>query len=675
MPSFETSAELRRLLDALPSLVGYWDKECRCRYANRAYEVWLGVGPGELLGRHVDDFIIPSHREKLRLRFEAVFRGEPQHYVRALEWPNFSGSGQVDLIPNLVQGQVQGFFVHVTDSSSTTTLKLMALREAQSLALQQSHAQLTTSESALRRAQRLGRIGSWECDLASDTWAWSDGMFLLYGLEPARALPAVAFRKALYTAEGWRNLRTALRRAATTGEPFLQEAEIVLPMGQRGWYEMRGAAERGLDGAIVSLRGTVQDITERKLLELARLARQLEERANSNKSVFLARMSHELRTPLNAVLGFSQLLELDGAIRTSPGTVEKIGHIRVAAKHLLSMVDDLLDISQIESGALRVTSEPVSVDSLLVDCLGWVSGLADHHRVSVTQLPPSEGLSVIGDRTRLRQVLVNLLTNGIKYNREGGSVEIEQSVDAGQLAIAVRDTGQGLTSVQVDALFQPFNRLGAERGHIEGVGLGLVIAKHLAEQMQGSLAVDTRVGQGSVFTLRLPLSTGASKVDRGSDPAGAAHGGEGLADANMAGGVSAGSIDADDSPHPGAVRRFTVLYIEDNRLNAALMRHAMAQRQGVTLELAVDGQAGLEAARRLIPDLLLLDMGLPLISGPLVLEQLRADPVLAEIPCVAISANAMQADIQRALDAGCCDYITKPYSIDRVLDWVDRLRG
>jgi CheY-like chemotaxis protein len=143
----------------------------------------------------------------------------------------------------------------------------------------------------------------------------------------------------------------------------------------------------------------------------------------------------------------------------------------------------------------------------------------------------------------------------------------------------------------------------------------------------------------------------------------------------MAGGVSAGSIDADDPPHLGAVRRFTVLYIEDNRLNAALMRHAMAQRQGVTLELAVDGQAGLEAARRLIPDLLLLDMGLPLISGPLVLEQLRADPVLAEIPCVAISANAMQADIQRALDAGCCDYITKPYSIDRVLDWVDRLRG
>ena len=660
--NFEHDVGLRRLLDSLPPLISYWDRDLRCRYANRAYGAWHGVEPGDLIGAHLSVLLSPGRFELEQAWIAAALRGEPQKY----EVPLSRQGGRpalVELLPDCVSGEVRGFVAHVTDISAVKA-KLVELQTAQVIERQQAHERLARSDAALRRSQRLGRVGSWESDLVSDTGFWSEGMFLLYGIEPAETLPDRVVRKSLYqscyTKESWRQLQAAFAQTRQTGEAFVLQAEITRPSGEAGWFEIHGFAERSADGIIVRLVGTVQDISDRKQLDRARLARQLEEQSSRNKSAFLARMSHELRTPLNAVLGFSQLLEFDGSVQTSPNIADKVGHIRSAAEHLLAMVDDLLDMTRIEAGVLRLASETVAVDALLADCLRWVASLAEHHRIHLQQV--GAGHHVIGDRTRLRQVLVNLLSNAIKYNHEGGSVEVEQTIDAGQLALAVRDTGRGLTQAQVDGLFQPFNRLGAECESIDGIGLGLTIAKHLVEQMNGSLAVETQVGQGSVFTLRLRLSA-ANDV---TVPVAAA-----LVRAGLTG-ASAALAAVDDEV---ALRPFTVLYIEDNRLNAALMRHAMARRQGVRLELALDGKAGLEAARRLLPDLLLLDMGVPLMNGTQVLEQLRADPVLAEIPCVAISANAMQADIQRALDAGCRDYITKPYSIDRVLDWVDRLLG
>ncbi len=663
---FERGVGLRRLLDSLPPMISYWDRDLRCRYANRAYAAWHGVEPGDVIGRQLQDLLSPGRFELEHAWIAAALRGEPQRY----EVPLSRQDGRpalVELLPDSVAGEVKGFVAHVTDTSAVKA-KLVELQTAQAIERQQAHERLARSEAALRRSQRLGRVGSWELDLISGIGFWSEGMFLLYGIEPSEGVPDRAARKSvyqsLYTRQSWLQLRAALVRAKASGESFAQEAEVTLPSGEAGWFEVHGFAERADDGAVVRLVGTMQDISERKLLDHARLARQLEEQSSRNKSAFLARISHELRTPLNAVLGFSQLLEFDGAVRASPGIADKVGHIAGAAQHLLAMVDDLLDMTRIEAGVLRLASETVAVDALLADCLRWVASLAEHHRIHLQQV--GAGHRVIGDRTRLRQVLVNLLSNAIKYNHEGGSVAVDQTIDAGQLAIAVRDTGRGLTPAQVDGLFQPFNRLGAERESVDGIGLGLTIAKHLVEQMNGSLTVDTQVGRGSVFTLRLPLSD-AAIVDDVTGPVAAA---QGRAAQSYASAAPAAVVDDEV-----ALRPFTVLYIEDNRLNAALMRHAMARRQGVRLELALDGQAGLEAARRLLPDLLLLDMGVPLMNGTQVLEQLRADPVLAEIPCVVISANAMQADIQRALDAGCRDYITKPYSIDRVLDWVDRLRG
>jgi CheY-like chemotaxis protein/anti-sigma regulatory factor (Ser/Thr protein kinase) len=244
---------------------------------------------------------------------------------------------------------------------------------------------------------------------------------------------------------------------------------------------------------------------------------------------------------------------------------------------------------------------------------------------------------------------MNLLSNAVKYNRQGGSVEIDLNSDADHVAIAVRDTGRGLSREEVGQLFQPFNRLGAELRGIEGTGLGLVISKKLVEAMGGSLEAQSTPGVGSVFTVRLQRAE--------NNPTN--HAPEAL------------PVNVRERG-PGA-RSFVVLYVEDIPINVELMRAALALRQQVRIEIAVDGPSGLEMTRRLRPDLVLLDMGLPGMDGPAVLAQLRADPDLARIPCVAVSANAMDTDVKAALDAGFIDYIVKPFPLPRLLALLDRM--
>jgi CheY-like chemotaxis protein len=260
---------------------------------------------------------------------------------------------------------------------------------------------------------------------------------------------------------------------------------------------------------------------------------------------------------------------------------------------------------------------------------------------------PGPDQDVLGDPTRLRQVLMNLFSNAVKYNRVGGSVEVGLQGDAERVAIAVRDTGHGLAPEQVGQLFQPFNRLGAEQRGIEGTGLGLVIAKQLVEAMGGSLEAQSTPGTGSVFTVHLQRAK------------------EGGAEA---------------APVPTAVparqagpdaRPFVVLYVEDNPVNVAVMCAALGLRDQVRVEVASDGQSGLDMARELRPDLVLLDMDLPVMDGPTVLHHLKSDPALACIPCVAVSANAMDADIKQALGAGFSDYIVKPFAMQRLLAVLD----
>ena len=396
----------------------------------------------------------------------------------------------------------------------------------------------------------------------------------------------------------------------------------------------------------VALDLFLNDLSDRTQKEEMRVSKEAAELASREKSAFLARMSHELRTPLNAILGFGQLLQLDRSVATSDKSRQMVDHVLVAGTHLLALIDDVLDLSRIEAGGLSLSLEPVPVLPLLQECTALMADVAAQRGITVRiEAEDSEACWIRGDVTRTRQVLVNLLGNAIKYNRPGGAVQVRVSAAAQTVHIAIRDTGTGLSAEQQAGLFQPFNRLGAERSGVEGTGLGLVIVQRLLTAMQASIQIDSRVGEGSTFTLSFQRS--AAPVAR--PPA------------------TAPVAELPPPPRRGG----TLLYIEDHEPNAVLMRAVLEGRPGLRLVTAADGASGIAAAQRLRPDLLLLDINLPDMDGHEVLRQLRADPATAEIPCIAISANAMFGDAETALAQGFQAYVVKPFSVPDLLASID----
>ena len=551
--------------------------------------------------------------------------------------------------------------------------KLQHFHEEKSALLiegERNQVKLRESLNDLQHAHQLGRIGTWEVDSSSRRTVYSELTSEIFGLPAHRQARTRDEREQYYVPESWQRLQAAIDVAFAVFEPFVLDLELLPAPGAACWIEVRGAAEFDESGLVVRLVGTVQDITERYLSQQATAASiaagLAESMANRNRSEFLARVSHEMRTPLNAVMGFAQLLALEPAVCALPAVVEQVGLIQSAADQLKSMIDDVLDLSRIQSGGLHLVSEVCSVGPLAAECLSWLAANAMAQQVSLHLNDQRHGWRAVADHRRLRQILINLLSNAIKYNRVGGSVWLSLSHEpgsdasaAGWICMAVSDTGPGLTQGQIDSLYQPFNRLGAELGEVEGSGLGLSVARELAEAMCGSLQVRSEPGKGSVFTLRLVAAAPLNDV--------------GLATARIAGVAEpADAVQVElcrDPPRP-----FVVLYVEDNRLNVMVMRHAIKRLAGVRLEVAIDGGSGLALAQRLRPDLLLLDMNMPVLSGTEVMLRVRADPALATLTCVAVSANSLPEDIERALASGFDDYITKPFAVARVLDLVDRLR-
>jgi signal transduction histidine kinase/CheY-like chemotaxis protein len=378
------------------------------------------------------------------------------------------------------------------------------------------------------------------------------------------------------------------------------------------------------------------------------LATETAEKANLAKSDFLSSMSHELRTPLNAILGFGYLLGAEGDALPPAKRTDFTQHIVKAGKHLLTLIDEILDLARIESSNLMLSLEPVGLDELLQECRGMIGPTADQLGIRLL-LPPEQGLQVIADRTRLKQVLLNLLSNAIKYNRPNGSVIVDcQAVAPDRLSVAVRDTGRGLREDQLAGLFQPFNRLGQEAGPVEGTGIGLVVTKRLVEAMGGAIQAHSRLGEGSVFTLELP-ATGAPQRTAPSRGAGTA------AVALPPRGPSAG----------------TLLYVEDNPANLQLVREIVELRGDLVQLSAPDAQLGIELARAHRPRLILMDIHLPGLSGLDALAILRADPLTAAIPVIALTANAMARDQARGLAAGFFRYVTKPVDVAQLNAAID----
>ncbi|MBF0247289.1 MAG: response regulator [Alphaproteobacteria bacterium] len=403
------------------------------------------------------------------------------------------------------------------------------------------------------------------------------------------------------------------------------------------WGERRGLVVVG------------RDVTERRRAEEALLdAKQEAELASRAKTEFLSSMSHELRTPLNAVLGFGQLLEMSPTVMAETSNKEGVTQILKAGRHLLDLINEVLDLAKIETGRVDLETEDLDPAPVVKECLDCIRPMADKRGLSLEAEALAPGAySVHADRTRFKQVLLNLLSNAVKYNSDNGSVSFTlRDKGVGMLRFGVADTGPGLSAEQRAHIFEPFTRLGAESTEVEGTGIGLTISRRLVEMMGGALDFESVPGRGSTFWFDLPAATVQPDVEVDPTPQAA--------------------------PAKQTGRDITVLYIEDNPDNLALMRHVIDLVPGAHLVSAHTGELGLEMADVHKPDVILMDVNLPGIDGVETMKRLAANAQTAHIPVVAVSADAMPADVRRGMDAGFCAYLTKPIDIRQMIDAINR---
>jgi PAS domain S-box-containing protein len=452
-------------------------------------------------------------------------------------------------------------------------------------------------------------------------------------------------------------------------DPERAEAGIKLVLNEKkvSNYELTARARDGKQ-TVVSLNATTfydrdrklqgvfaaaRDVTERKLLDQVleekntelESARSVAEKANLAKSDFLSSMSHELRSPLNAILGFAQLMETDSPT-ASPAQKESVAQILQAGWHLLKLINEILDLAKVESRQVPLSEEAVSMSEVMLECQGMVEPQLQQRGIKLTLPKFDIPYFVNADRTRLKQVVINLFTNAIKYNSKQGTVEVKfDTRNPGHLRVSMRDTGAGLSKEQMAQLFQPFNRLGQEAGGEEGTGIGLVVAKRLVELMGGSIGVESEVGVGSVFWFELITVAEPLLVVE-----------EAVGSAQL------------KLHTPRADKVHTLLYVEDNPANLKLVEQIIARHPDLRLLSAVNGLTGIEIARKELPDVILMDINLPGINGLEALKILQVDQLTSHIPVIAVSANAMQLDIEKGIKAGFFRYITKPIKVTEFME-------
>jgi signal transduction histidine kinase/ActR/RegA family two-component response regulator len=441
----------------------------------------------------------------------------------------------------------------------------------------------------------------------------------------------------------------ALAFKASRGIEDIYELTGIRKDGSRFPAIVSITALRDDDGAIIGYLLICTDNSARKGVESElKEATAAAEKANRAKTDFLSGMSHELRTPLNAILGFAQLME-SGTPAPTLTQRRDLDRILKAGWYLLALINEILDLAQIESGKVPLSHEPVSLAEVLLECRAMVEPQATLRGIAMRFPLFETPLYVRADRTRVKQVLINLLFNAVKYNTPRGNVTVEcERGEGGAVRIRVRDTGAGLDAAQLAQLFQPFNRLGKEAGPEEGTGIGLVVTKRLVELMGGAIGADSTVGAGSAFWIDLAES---AAPHLGIDEP--AH-------------TQAARV----APADGSALR-TLLYVEDNPANLELVEQIIARRPDLRLLSAADGDLGVAFARAYRPEVILMDINLPGISGVEALRVLRADPATTHIPIMALSANAMPHDIQRGLDAGFFHYLTKPIKVARFMEALD----
>jgi PAS domain S-box-containing protein len=507
---------------------------------------------------------------------------------------------------------------------------------------------MVTNEQLATIADAAG-IGLWSRELDTGTLFWSAANRALYGLGPSDPLPTWSeYLEHFVHPDDRERFLAEVSLADQLGRPLrYTDFRVRTADGRQRWIyswatrELRQGRRFGF--------GVNVDVTDRHVADAERRERERAEQARRAQSALLARVSHELRTPMNAMLGFAELLALDTGQPLSAVQAQRVQHIRAAGRHLLALIDDLLDLAQADADERGPQSRPVALASTVAEAMPWVLALAEQHEVRLEVDDPLAG-TVHADPRWLLQVTTNLLTNAVKYNRRGGWVRIGSAAREcdrhREWALVVEDSGRGIDATERQRVFEPFERLGTDDQAIAGSGIGLAIVRRLVERMAGEIELTSTPGVGSRFRVWLPAD--------GESPPRAV-----VAEAAPA-----------PSPSPASLQ---VLSIEDNAVNRELLRSLFALRPGIVLRQAADGREGLALAHESPPDLVLLDMQLPDMHGHDLLRVLRADPRFAACKIVGLSANAAEEDIREAIAGGCDAYWTKPIDLGRFLHDVDAL--
>jgi PAS domain S-box-containing protein len=637
----EWNVPFRALLDAAPDGIVVCDAQGVLVLVNGEAERMFGYGRDELVGQSID-LLIPEHVRPRHHHHLSSYTSEPRTRpmgssldLRARRKDGVEFPVEISLSP--FEAEVGLLIIagirDVTDrrqlerEKRRATAYLLSAMEAvqEAFLLFDENDRVMMVNSAAR--ELLGPVG--DAPISGRTFEDLLRASIAAGVDDLGG----------ESAESWYARRLA----------YHQNPSGVLDLRTRNGRSIRITERRTADHGTVTMVADISDDVQRA--DDLRRARVQAEAASEAKSEFLSSMSHELRTPLNAILGFAQLLERDRKQPLSERQLERLSHVLRGGEHLLRLIDDVLDLSRIESGRLLVSSEPVEIAAVLAEVIHTLEPMASRARIQlVPPVVPSQTPPVIADRTRLAQVLMNLGSNAIKYGKVDGHVAFRTEPGSRSVRITVIDNGIGIPDDKRDRIFDPFQRAGQEAGPIEGTGIGLTISRRLAELMRGSVGFRSQLGEGSEFWIELP-----AHLDQALDAPGATGGA------------------AVPSRLASGERRHTIVYVEDNPSNIAFMRDLVEELPSVELLTAPTAEIGLELIRGHLPDVVIMDINLPGMSGFEAVRRLREWPETRDIPVIGLSAAALPRDTTRATEAGFHRYLTKPVKVDELTEALERL--
>lgn len=643
-------ARHQRIFDS-SSGYGFWDWDMRTHHFDWSGEFWQQLGYGEddapyiNDARRLPDLIHPEDREHSRRAIVEHLRTnvgiDVAFRVRAKDGSYRWSQCLADCVRD-----ESGRAIYL----SGINFDITSIREAED--------ETRRREARQMRIINASNDGIWEWSAEEDTFFYSKRCFEQIGIPVSdedlqRGMDQFRkFRERIVPQDRFRVDQAWVQHLKNQG-PFDVEYRIVGGCGEEYWIRARGQAIFNEQNEAIRFSGTNLDITElKKAEERVMQAKEAAEKANQAKSQFLSSMSHELRTPMNAILGFSQLFDFDTNLTESQH--ENIREIRKAGQHLLQLINDVLDLAKIESGKLTLSLEPVLPRRIVEECTGLLRSMAESRGILLrSDTGGLENVYLYADAVRFKQVVLNLLSNAIKYNRNEGSVTVRfVSPSSDKLAIQVHDTGYGIPKAQYAAVFEPFNRLGAEQSTTEGSGVGLVITQQLMEMMGGQMDFHSELGKGTCFSITFRR---------------AEHCGEGRP------AVVGRALKPRDEMNLRITGERRLLYIEDNASNLRLMEQLLQRFSQIHLRTANEAFRGLYRARTEKPDLIILDINLPGIDGYEALKVLKKDPATAQIPVIALSANAMAYDVERGLKAGFEAYLTKPIVVAELVETLNAL--